>query len=284
MPADLARSSLLAQGVWCRIQSGRAIRTAASLAFTSLLALVPLLTVTFYVLALFPAFSDWTSVLEGFVYSNLMPAAGDQVSAYLYDFADQAHSLPTLGLTGLLVSVLFLLSTIEDAFNDIWRVRKGRSLGRRLAVYLTMIGVGPVIAVIVFWAAYHLLYLPQGQAIPAASYAYGQLFTGFSGLIEFGGFAVLYRVLPNCSIPYRPVIIGALISTVLLEVMKRVFAWYVSSFELYQVIYGALWTIPVFFIWVLFFWYVTLFGACVTAQLSVGKQAEEAGVDKPNGR
>ena len=88
MPADLARSSLLAQGVWCRIQSGRAIRTAASLAFPSLLALVPLLTVTFYVLALYLAFSDWTSVLEGFVYSNLMPAAGDQVSAYLYDFAD----------------------------------------------------------------------------------------------------------------------------------------------------------------------------------------------------
>ena len=55
------------------------------------------------------------------------------------------------------MSVLFLLSTIEDAFNDIWRVRKGRSLARRLAVYLTMIGVGPVIAVIVFWAAYHNL-------------------------------------------------------------------------------------------------------------------------------
>ena len=84
--------------------------------------------------------------------------------------------------------------------------------------------------------------------------------------------------------PYRLVIIGALISTVLLEVIKRAFAWYVSSFELYQVIYGALWTIPVFFVWVLFFWYVTLFGACVTAQLSVGEQAEEAGVDQPNGR
>lgn len=229
-------------------------------------------------------FSVWTSMLEGFVYNNLMPAAGDQVSAYLHDFADQAHSLPMLGLTALLVSVLFLLSTIEDAFNEIWRVRKGRGLGRRLAVCLTMIGVGPVVTVIVFWAAYHLLYFPQGQAIPAASYVYGQLFRWFSVLIEFGGFVVLYRVLPNCSIPYRPAVIGALISTVLLEVIKRDFAWYVSDFELYQVIYGALWTIPVFFVWVLFFLYVTLFGACVTAQLSVGQQAEEAGVDKPNGQ
>ena len=62
-----------------RFEADHCNRAAASLAFTSLLALVPLFTVVFVTLSAFPAFQDWRAGIEGFVFKNFVPALGDQV-------------------------------------------------------------------------------------------------------------------------------------------------------------------------------------------------------------
>ena len=130
-----------------RIKTERLPSVASALAFTTLLALVPLLTVVFAILSMFPFFVEWRDEIETFLYSNLAPATGDAVQTYLRDFAGQSGSLTGLGLAGLLVTALLLLSTIEDAFNQIWTVRKGRTLSQRLLLYWAMLPLGPVLMV-----------------------------------------------------------------------------------------------------------------------------------------
>ena len=113
--------------ILARIKIERLPSVASALAFTTLLALVPLLTVMFAILSMFPFFVEWRDEIETLLYSNLAPATGDAVQTYLREFAGQAGSLTGLGLAGLLVTALLLLYTIEDAFNQIWSVSKGRT-------------------------------------------------------------------------------------------------------------------------------------------------------------
>ena len=108
-----------------RVKRSRLPSVASALAFTTVLALVPLLTVVFAILSMFPFFFEWRDEIETFLYSNLVPATGDAVKTYLQEFAGQAGTLTGLGLAALLLTALLLLSTIEDAFNDIWNISEG---------------------------------------------------------------------------------------------------------------------------------------------------------------
>ena len=113
---------LLLYGVLQRMREDRATRVASSLAFTTLLALVPLLTVTFSILSLFPVFEKWRDIVEKFLYANFVPATGDVVTNYLHELASHTDSLTAISTGVLILSTLLLFSTIENTFNDIWRV------------------------------------------------------------------------------------------------------------------------------------------------------------------
>ena len=120
-------------------------RAAASLAYTSLLALVPLFTVVFVTLSAFPAFQEWREGIEGFVFKNFVPALGDQVQLYLLQFADKAKGLQAAGIIVLLITVLAMMSTIESTFNVIWGIQRKRPLIVRFLVYWSVLTLGPVL-------------------------------------------------------------------------------------------------------------------------------------------
>src|SRR3990172_4246107 len=73
-----------------RYVKDRCPRVAGALAFTTILAIVPLTAVGFAMLSVFPVFESWMAAVQGFVYGNLVPAAGDMVSRYLQQFAVNA--------------------------------------------------------------------------------------------------------------------------------------------------------------------------------------------------
>ena len=89
-----------------RVKRSRLPSVASALAFTTVLALVPLLTVFFAILSMFPFFFEWRDEIETFLYSNLVPATGDAVKVYLQEFAGQAGTLTGLGLAALLLPAL----------------------------------------------------------------------------------------------------------------------------------------------------------------------------------
>lgn len=251
-----------------RVGRERGLRTAASLAFTTLLALVPLLTVVLSVLSMFPLFDEWREAIEHFLYDNFVPAAGDTISQYLHEFSSQAGRLTAIGLIFLFLSALLLLATIEDAFNDIFRVHSGRSFLQRIVVYWAMITLGPLFMVASLSVTSYLLSLPIISATAVGASFDQLLLWALPPLFELLAFLLMYAIIPNRPIKASHALIGALVATLLFEVAKRGFVVYMGNVTTYQVLYGALGVIPVFLIWLYISWLVTLFGGFVTSELS----------------
>ncbi|MDG2237838.1 MAG: YihY family inner membrane protein [Arenicellales bacterium] len=255
--------------VFSRVRQGRLHSVASALAFTTLLALVPLITVSFSILSLFPFFSSWRGSVEDFLYSNLVPATGEVVSGYLREFSSQAGTLTGLGLIALMATALLLLSTIEDALNGIWGVRKGRTLLQRLLLYWAMLTLGPILVVASLSLSSYLGSLVFLDLMPSLQLVSATVLPALPILVEGLGFFLMYLVIPNCPVRFRYALTGAITAMVLFEIAKNMFIFYVANFNTYQIIYGVLWTIPVVLVWIFVSWLVTLLGACVAAEMAV---------------
>ena len=119
-----------------RFDATRCLQVAGSLTYTTLLALVPLLTVMLSLFSNFPAFGELGEALSEFLQANVLPArAGEIVTTYALQFSEKAAQLTLVGTATLVVTVLMLLSTIDGVFNDIWGVRDPKSLLKRMGVY-----------------------------------------------------------------------------------------------------------------------------------------------------
>ena len=128
-----------------RFSQDQCSRAAASLAFSSVLALVPLFTVVFVTLSAFPAFHQWQETIENFIFQNFVPALGAQVQSYLVEFSAKAKGLQAFGIAILVVTVLSMMSTIDSTFNVIWRIKRKRPLMVRFLVYWAVLTLGPIL-------------------------------------------------------------------------------------------------------------------------------------------
>ncbi len=123
----------------------RLTEVAASLTFTSLLALVPLMTISFAIIAAFPQFNEMEAELEGFIFGNFVPHAGEAVQDYLGTFRKNAGKLSAIGTVFLGVTSIMLLVTIERAMNRIFLVKRQRSIVMRLLAFWALLSLGPVL-------------------------------------------------------------------------------------------------------------------------------------------
>jgi membrane protein len=240
---------------------------AGELSFTTLLALVPLTTVSVAVLSLFPVFETWMDAIQQFIYGNFVPAAGAAVSEYLAEFAANAGRLTAWGLLFLLVTALLLMATIEHAFNDIWHVAQPRKRIHRFLGYWAVLTLGPILIGLGVSVTSYLLSLPliAGPATPAGLRAL--VLAVAPTAFEVLAFMLMYVVVPNHRVRWRDALLGAIVAAALFELAKRGFGWFVLSFATYRAIYGALAALPVFLIWIYLSWTVVLLGAVVTAAL-----------------
>ena len=257
--------------IWASFRNGlkevfteNTMNMAASLSYTSLLALVPLATVVLSMFSIFPVFSNWSDQLQEFIYNNLVPAAGDVIKDNIDSFVGKAGTLTTFGLIFLMVTALMMLSTIENSLNKIWRVHRGRSISQRVLVYWAMISLGPLL-------------IGSGLSITsylAASTSLGALNGGVSSafgikllpfFFECAAFVMSYLLVPNCKVKFAHALIGGVIAALLFQIAKKCFAVYVVKFNAYEVIYGALATLPIFLIWIFVSWCVFLLGAQIAA-------------------
>ena len=125
---DRARVRTFAQFLWKRFLDDRLFQAAASLAYTTVFALVPLAMVAFGVLSAFPVFDRWSDQLSDYIFSNFVPSSARAVETYLRQFSSNAGQLTAAGIVALVISLLITLSSVETTFNRIWRV-PGRARG-----------------------------------------------------------------------------------------------------------------------------------------------------------
>jgi membrane protein len=225
-------------------------------------------------LSLFASFEQIGTQLEDFIYRFLVPTAGDEVRAYLDEFAGKASRLTLFGLVFFLITALVLLFTIEESFNDIWRLNKGRSLGQRIITYWALISLGPILMGVSLSISTYLLSTNVMEDFGYVKKAQSFGVLALPILFEVLAFLLLYLVMPNVKLKFRHALVGAMVATILFELSKAAFAFYVSNLANYELVYGALATLPIFLIWVYLSWLVALVGAEVVAALSENYQLE----------
>jgi len=236
-------------------------RTAASLAYTTLLALVPLLAVVFVSLSAFPAFREMGDQMEIFIFKNFVPAMDDTIRNYLGEFAHKASSLRTIGLVVLIVTVLALMGTIENAFNAIWRVRIKRRRIVNMLVYWAVLTLGPLLIGTGLAVSSYLASLPLFSEVDAEFGIERRLLGAMPFFTSFLAFTLIYKIIPNREVPLAHAATGGLTASVLFELAKRGFGYYIRNFPTHEAIYGAFAAIPIFLIWVYLSWVIVLLGA-----------------------
>ncbi|RQZ65346.1 YihY family inner membrane protein [Burkholderia sp. Bp9004] len=269
LSVDLDTLKRLAQFAARRSAEDRIPQVAGSLTFTTMLALVPLVTVAFALFTAFPMFASFQISLQGFLADHLMPAQFNvQIFKYLNQFASKAKGLTTAGLIVLVVTSVMTMMTIESAFNLIWRVRKPRPFAQRVLAYWALITLGPLLF---------------GVSLSISSYLFTQslAFTGAgpsTSIVEWLlafvslpltvlAFTLLYVYLPNCTVAWRDAVIGGLFAAIAFELAKRGFGYYVRRIPTYTAVYGAFAALPVFLLWVYLSWFIALLGAMVASAL-----------------
>lgn len=250
-----------------RLFEDRLTQTAGSLTYTTLLAIVPLVTVALSLATAFPVFEKAMGGLQDYVIENFLPDAGldvlgDQIDA----FTARAGNLTAIGLAVLGVTAVMLMLTIDDTLNRIFRVERKRPLVQRITMYWAVLSLGPLLiglglsmtsALVV--NSFGMLKLDQ-----AAEY----VLRGLPFLLTWGALAALYILVPNRKIALADALVGSFLAGIAFELAKRGFAVYVSHFPTYTVIYGTFATMLIFLVWLYVSWLVVLAGATFTAMLT----------------
>jgi membrane protein len=253
--------------VMTRFVQDRCVQIAASLTFTTLLSLVPLITIALTLFSAFPVFEDFSSQIKIFLLENLMPAtAGNVITHYTEQFAESAGRLGAAGVVFLAVTAMLMMLTIDQAFNTIWRVTRPRTMLKRLIVYWAVLTLAPVLVGASLSLTSWLVGLSMGYAKHIPIFGVGVLKV-LPVLFTTLAFAMLFRLVPNRYVPLSHALIGGLVASVLFETMNRVFGLYISHFPAYKLVYGAFASVPIFLMWVYLSWLTILLGAVVAASL-----------------
>lgn len=250
-----------------RFVATRCPQVAGSLAFTTLLAIVPLVTVVIALFSNFPAFAELGTSLKIFLLENLLPdRAGKIIATYAFQFSQKAAKLTLLGTSLLVITAMMLLLTIDRVFNQIWGVRRPRPLLARVTVHWLTLTLGPL--------ALGASVLATGQIIATSA----SFVSKGSWLIDFSGTAVssvllcalfsfLYYGVPNHPVRPAHALAGGVAASALLLITQQLFGLFIAGMPTYALIYGTFATLPIFLVWLYLSWVVILLGAIVAAAL-----------------
>jgi len=247
---------------------------AAALTYTTLFAVVPMMTVVFTALAAVPSLKHVSGDIQRFIFSNLVPSTGETVQAHLAEFAHQASQLTIVGIIMLFVTAILMLSTIERAFNDIWQVRAPRQGMISFLRYWAVLSLGPFLLGAGFLLSSYLMSLrilsDTADFVSHVIPGLGLVPLFFTAL----GFTLLYTTVPNCRVPLRAGLISGFVAAALFELAKRCFGLFVTSFSSYELVYGAFAAFPVFLLWIYLSWMIILFGVELSRGIVLQERVE----------
>lgn len=266
-PRRLRQCWRFAAQVARRFHEDRCLELASSLAFISVLALVPLTTIALILISAFPVSASLVEHINAFVADHMLPEEfGEVITGYVEQFISNAAKLTVVGVAFLAGTAITLMYTIERTFNSIWRVRKARHAGRRFVMYGAILTIGPVLIGLSLSITSYVVSVSLGltAGVPGASDA---ILWIAPLLLTVAAFALLYFAVPSTAVKPAHALVGGTAAGALFELMKRGFAFYVSQVPTYSMVYGAFATVPLFLLWIYLSWVVTALGAVVTALL-----------------
>jgi membrane protein len=237
-----------------------------SLVYTTLLALVPLLALSFSVLKGFGVHNQLEPILLNFL--EPLGERGVEITQRVIEFVDniKVGVLGTVGLALLVYTVISLLQKIERAFNYTWRVSEIRSFSQRFSDYLSVILIGPLLvftAIGITASISGAELVQQATEIKAIGAVAEIVRTIVPYLLVIAAFTVIYIFVPNTKVKPVSALIGGVVAGILWETTGWGFAAFVVSSTRYTAIYSAFATLIMFMIWLYISWLILLIGCSV---------------------
>lgn len=263
-----------------------ALDMASSLAYTSLLAMVPLLVIGLGLLTAFPRFESLRQDLLAALFRDMVPEVGAQVQAYVGRFAANAGRLTTLGIIGLVATAVMLLVAIEAALNRIFRVANQRATWSRIVTYWGALTLGPLLAGVGLTMSAWFAVLPWVRTMHhwAGRETTADLRDAVNAVSPFLvmtiAFTVLFFVTPNRRVRVTDALLGGVVAALLVLALRSGFALYIAAWGHYRPVYGAVATMPIFLAWVYLSWTAVLFGAEIAAALPERRRGRLDHADK----
>jgi membrane protein len=265
-----------------RWDEDRCPQIAGSLAFTTLLAIVPVFAIVVALLSSAPFFEQLLVQIKIFLLINLVPEiAGRIITVYMEEFARNAVRLTWMGVAVLFVSSVATMMLVERQIHAIWRDPPSRPLWLAILVYTILLLVGPLLIAISVSVTTYLMSL--SVAVDASERTHGFLLQAAPTVVSTIAFMLLYKLVPHRRVYWRHAVVGAVTASVFFEGAKELFAIYVRNVPGYNVLYGAFVSIPFFLVWIYVSWLVVLFGAELTAALGNWKPRRQESGDRSQG-
>lgn len=273
LPADsgwwhrqLVDAARIAVCVGRDIHSGALGMRAMGLVFTTLLALVPLVAVSF-------------SLLKGFgVHNQIEPALlqllaplgerSHEITERIVGFVDniKVGVLGAVGVALLLYTAVSLVQKIEEAFNFTWNVDRQRTLVRRFSDYLSVMVIGPLLVFLALGITATFTSATAVQTVMAIE-PFGYLLRLVTRLTPYllviVAFTFIYVLIPNTRVKLRHALYGGVVAGVLWETVGRLFATFVATSTNYTAIYSSFAILLLFMIWLYLSWLILLLGSTI---------------------
>ncbi len=249
------------------------LRVASALSYTTLLAVVPMISIALAIFAAFPMFADVRMQVQEFLIQYFVPDLGPNLQQYMGEFVGAAAQLTTLGVAGLAVTAILMLATIDNSFNFIFKVKKHRRISTKITMYWTLLTLFPLLLGAAFSLKGYMLTIKYLNPDETSS---GLIITFIlHNLLAFSALLLSYMVVPNKKVRLTNAVWGALVAFVMMALLRFGFGYFLALNVTYRTLYGALATIPLLLVWMYSWWAVVLFGAVVTASLEELKRKKQ---------
>lgn len=240
---------------------------AASLAYTTLLSLVPLMALAFGLLASFAASNEHVSEVRRFIFRQFVPntVGVDQALAYLSKFSESLSSLNAIVIIFLILTSVLLLNSVEYALNEVWQVYEPRTIAHRVAIFSAIIVIAPALIVSgYYFATFRVQPLLDNFGVGHyLNWVYNYV---LPFLIDYIAFVSLFFLVPKAPVQLSSASVGAFIAALFFAFAKETYAIYIEKFSSYGTIYTTLAAIPVSLFWLYIAWTIVLFGVEVSYQ------------------
>ncbi len=242
-----------------QIQEARLFMVASSLAYTTIMSIIPLLAVSFAIFKAFGGMSKVFGTVEPLILSYLTEGTSEEVIKILHQFIDNTHTtvVGVGGMVGLILTSMVMLSNIESAINLVWKAQNTRTFFQKVSSYWMIITLGPLALSVAVGAA-------TSSNLPMAS-----LFPSGSGILglAFVGFFCMYKFVPQARVRWQAAMIASLVTSVVWDIARYSYVMYTKHAVSYNNVYGSLGAVPILLLWIYILWVIVLCGAAFTAVL-----------------
>lgn len=228
---------------------------ASSLSFYAIFSIIPILLLTLSIFTSMKGVESLYADIKGFIFTNLMPTNQEIVAKYLEEFLKNSFEVGVIGFVSILYASLMFFYNFDSIVVKMFNTPR-RSFWNSLVLYWALVTLMPIGFILAFYTGYEIQHFLE--KLPYTGWI--DIVVILPYLIIWFLFYVIYRVVPHCENHPKAVLWASFGASVVWELLKSVFVYYVFLNKSYTSIYGSFATVLFTFLWIYFSWVVFLLG------------------------